>query len=80
MQVIRLADGRLRVPRSATTEDGRIIGHGYVEIGPGDPDYDRLLRQSVTEEELAERRRAWREGDEALLAEFEEWKAKQPED
>lgn len=80
MQVIRLANGRLRVPASATTDDGRIIGHGYVEIGPEDPDYDRLLRESVTEEELEERRRGWREGDEALLREFEEWKATQPDD
>ncbi|SEG29725.1 hypothetical protein SAMN04489712_104279 [Thermomonospora echinospora] len=80
MYVIRLPDGTLRVPTSATTDDGRIIGQGYVEVGPGDPDYDRLLRQSLTEEELEEKRRGWREGDEALLREFEEWKATQAED
>lgn len=75
MYVIRLPDGTLRVPRSATTDDGRIIGQGYVEIGPDDPDYERLLEQALTEEELADRRRRWREGDEALLREFEEYKA-----
>ncbi|REE98024.1 hypothetical protein [Thermomonospora umbrina] len=80
MYVIRLPDGTLRVPQSATTDDGRILGQGYVEIGPGDPDYDRLLGESLTEEELAEKRRLWRDGDEALLREFEEWKATQPED
>jgi hypothetical protein len=80
VQVIRLPDGRLRVPQSATTDDGQIIGQGYVEIGPDDPDYDRLLDQSVTEEELEEKRRGWREGDAALLREFEEWKAARPEE
>lgn len=80
MYVIRLPDGTLRVPHSATTEDGRTIGQGYVEIGPGDPDYDRLLGQSLTEEELEEKRRRWRDGDEALLREFEQWKTTQSED
>jgi len=78
--VIRLPDGTLRVPRSATTDDGRIIGQGYVEIGPDDPDYERLLEQALTEEELADRRRRWREGDEALLREFEEYKASRAEE
>ncbi|TNY38895.1 hypothetical protein [Thermomonospora catenispora] len=80
MYVIRLPDGTLRVPRSATTDDGRIIGQGYVEIGPDDPDYERLLEQALTEEELADRRRRWREGDEALLREFEEYKASRAEE
>ncbi|MBA9001422.1 MULTISPECIES: hypothetical protein [Thermomonospora] len=80
MYVIRLPDGTLRVPRSATTDDGRIIGQGYVEIGPDDPDYERLLGESLTEEELADRRRQWREGDEALLREFEEYKASRTEE
>ncbi|MFF5264173.1 hypothetical protein ACFY4C_35035 [Actinomadura viridis] len=79
MYVIRLPDGTLRVPQSALadsgTGEGRIIAQAYVEIGPGDPDYDRLLAESVTEEEMEERRRRWREGDEDLLRAFEEWKA-----
>lgn len=80
MYVIRLPDGTLRVPHSMADDDGWIIGQGYVEVGPGDPDYDRLLAEAVTEPELAERRRGWREGDEALLAQFEQFKATQPED
>jgi hypothetical protein len=78
--VIRLPDGTLRVPTSETTDDGRIIGQGYVEVLPGDPDYDRLFGQSLTEAELEDKRREWREGDAALLREFEEWKAAQPEE
>ncbi|GAA4223702.1 hypothetical protein GCM10022254_01460 [Actinomadura meridiana] len=82
MYVIRLPDGTLRVPHSVLDEDGdstaprtRIIADAYVEIKPGDPDYDRLLRESLTEEELADRRREWREGDADLLRRFEEWRA-----
>lgn len=55
--------------------EGRIIADAYVEIGPDDPDYDRLLRESLTEEELADRRRRWRDEDADLLRRFEEWKA-----
>ncbi|XRQ06453.1 hypothetical protein ACN3XK_59585 [Actinomadura welshii] len=82
MYVIRLPDGTLRVPHSVLTEpeepgtrEGRIIADAYVEIGPGDPDYDRLLGESLTEEELEERRRRWRDEDADLLRRFEEWKA-----
>ena len=85
MYVIRLPDGTLRVPHSVlggeAAEDGpargegRIIADAYVEIGPGDPDYDRLLREALTEEELADRRRRWRDDDADLLRRFEEWKA-----
>jgi hypothetical protein len=77
MYVIKLANGNLRVPHSAATEDGQIIGQAYLEIGPDDPDYQRLLDQALTEEELAEKQRGWRDGDEALLAQFEEWKSQQ---
>jgi hypothetical protein len=56
-----------------------VIGQAYVEIGPDDPDYQRLLEQSITEEELADRRRRWRADDDALRQEFEEFKAEQPE-
>jgi hypothetical protein len=54
--------------------EGRIIADAYVEIGPGDPDYDRLLGESLTEEEMADRRRRWRDEDADLLRRFEEWK------
>jgi len=77
MYVIKLENGNLRVPHTATTEDGQIIGEAYVEIGPDDPDYERLAGQALTEEEMAEKRRGWRDGDEALLRQFEEWKAQQ---
>jgi hypothetical protein len=90
MYVIRLPDGNLRVPvgavgpgrdgRRAPSEDDGVIGQGYVEIGPDDPDYQRLLEQSITEEELAARRRRWRADDEALRREFEEFKAEQAEE
>ncbi|TYK47069.1 hypothetical protein [Actinomadura decatromicini] len=58
-----------------TRREERIIADAYVEIGPDDPDYDRLLRDSLTEEEFEDRRRRWREGDADLLRQFEEWKA-----
>ena len=90
MYVIRLHDGNLRVPMGAVgpgREEGRtqrdhrgVIGQAYVEIGPDDPDYQRLLEQSITEEELADRRRRWRADDEALRQEFEEFKAEQAEE
>jgi hypothetical protein len=90
MYVIRLPDGNLRVPvgvvgpgRDGTptrSETDGVIGQGYVEIGPDDPDYPRLLEQSITEEELADRRRRWRADDEALRREFEEFKAEQAEE
>jgi hypothetical protein len=89
MYVIRLPDGNLRVPvgavgrgREAKTqgETGSVIGQAYVDIGPDDPDYQRLLAQSITEEEMADKRRRWRADDEALRQEFEEFKAQQAEE
>jgi hypothetical protein len=86
MYVIRLPNGTLRVPHSIITAadphtadaaTGQIIGQAYIEIAPDDPDYPRFAEQALTEEELAEKRRSWREGDEALLRQFEEWKAQQ---
>lgn len=85
MYVIRLPNGNLRVPHSAVLNvnqgvaaDGRhIIGQAYIEVGPDDPDYERLLRQSLTVEELERKRRQWRDDDEALLRQFEEWKTQQ---
>ncbi|HEY7487945.1 MAG TPA: hypothetical protein VH912_26065 [Streptosporangiaceae bacterium] len=83
MYVIRLPNGNLRVPHSAVADDestGQVIGQAYIEIGPDDPDYSRFAEQALTEEELAEKRRGWREGDEALLRQFEEWKTQQSGD
>ncbi|MDA0633163.1 hypothetical protein OUY22_07000 [Nonomuraea sp. MCN248] len=79
MYVIRLADGTLRVPRSLASEDRRLIGNGYVEVGPDDPEYVRWLPESVTEEEAAERRRRWVEENDALEREFLAFKADQDE-
>jgi hypothetical protein len=90
MYVIRLPDGNLRVPVGVVgpgrddkvTQRGtaEVIGQGYVEIGPEDPEYPRLLGQAITEDELADRRRRWRAEDEALRREFEEFKAEQAEE
>ena len=87
MYVIRLPGGTLRVPTSLLARgrrshggSGSVIGQAYVEIGPDHPDYQRLLTQSISEEEMAEKRRRWREDDDALRAEFEEFKARQAED
>jgi hypothetical protein len=77
MNVIRLADGTLRVPQSLASDDGRLIGNAYVEISPGDPDYDRWLAESVTEEQLAARRRRWKEENDDLEREFLAFKAEQ---
>ncbi|MEV6861148.1 hypothetical protein AB0M44_09105 [Streptosporangium subroseum] len=77
MYVIRLADGTLRVPQSLSSDDGRLIGNAYVEISPGDPDYDRWLPESLTEEESAKRRRRWLEENDELEREFLAFKAEQ---
>jgi hypothetical protein len=75
MFVIRLANGNLKVPQTATAEGGRVIGQAYVEIGPGDADYERLAGQALTEEEIAERRARWQRDDDALYREFLEFRA-----
>ncbi|MBB4913186.1 hypothetical protein ACFY19_11975 [Streptosporangium saharense] len=77
MYVIRLADGTLRVPQTLSSDDGRLIGNAYVELLPGDPDYDRWLTEALTEEELAERRRRWLEENDDLEREFLAFKAEQ---
>ncbi|GIH90957.1 MULTISPECIES: hypothetical protein [Planobispora] len=77
MYVIRLADGTLRVPQSLSSDDGRLIGNAYVELSPGDPDYDRWLPEALTEEEMAARRRRWREENDELEREFLAFKAEQ---
>ena len=73
MFVIRLPNGNLKVPQTAIGNDGRIIGDAYVEIGPQDAEYPRLLKQAMTEDEAARRRAQWRDGDEALQREFQEF-------
>lgn len=77
MYVMRLPDGRLRVPRTAVSDDGAVIGEAYEEIGPDDPDYERLLGESLTEDELEERRQRWRDDDEELRQQFLAWKAEE---
>ena len=52
MFVIRLPNGNLKVPRTAIADGGRVIGQAYVEIGPGDAEYERLAAQALTEEEV----------------------------
>jgi hypothetical protein len=71
MFVIRLPNGNLIAPESAVDPHGRIMGDAYVEVGPADPEYARLARQAVSEQELQDRRRRWQEGDEALRRQFE---------
>ncbi|GAA3234195.1 hypothetical protein [Actinocorallia longicatena] len=73
MYVVRLDNGRLRVPHSELTEDGG-IAQAYVEIGPDDPDYERLSEQALSEAELAETKARWQADDEALRVQFEEWR------
>ncbi|MDL4821257.1 hypothetical protein [Actinomadura opuntiae] len=67
-------------PDADRERGGRIIADAYVEIGPGDPDYDRLLARSLTEQELADRRRRWRDEDAELARRFEEWRAGEAEE
>lgn len=77
MYVIRLADGTLRVPQTLASDDGRLIGNAYVEVTPGDPDYDRWLAEAVSEEDLAAARRRWREENDELERAFLAFKAEQ---
>jgi hypothetical protein len=70
MYVIRLPNGNLLVPESAISGDGQVMSDAYVEIGPSDADYGRLAEHAVTQEELAERRKRWQEGDEPLRRQF----------
>jgi hypothetical protein len=74
MFVIRLPNGNLQVPHTAIhTGEGRIIGDVYVEIGPQDADYARLAAQALTPDEVEQRKGQWRDGDAALLREFQEF-------
>ena len=75
MFIIRLPNGNLMVPESAIGDGGRLIGDGYVEIGPDDADYQRLAEHAITEEEAQQRRLRWQEEDEALHREFLAYRA-----
>jgi hypothetical protein len=75
MFVIRLPNGNLMAPESAVEPQGRAVGDAYVEVSPADPEYARLASQAISEEELDRQRRRWREGDEALRREFEDYLA-----
>lgn len=70
MYVIRLPNGNLLVPESATAPDGRYVSDAYVEIGPADRNYERLAASALTQEEIDERAARWREGDEPLRRQF----------
>jgi hypothetical protein len=78
MYVIKLPNGNLLVPESATVTmkgageagGGRYISDVYVEIGPDDADYEGFAEQAMTQEEFDERRRRWQDGDEPLRRQF----------
>ncbi len=76
MFVIRLPNGNLLAPESAVAADGQVLGDAYVEVGPDDPDYPRLAELALSEQEVRDRRRRWRDGDEALRLEFEMYLAR----
>jgi hypothetical protein len=75
MFVIKLPNGNLMAPESAVDAEGRVVGDAYVEVFPTDPEYARLAQQAVSEQEVEERKRRWRDGDEALRREFERYLA-----
>lgn len=62
-------------PESALELEGQVIGDAYVEIRPGHPQYRRLAKHAVTEAEMEATRQRWRDGDEALRLEFEQYLA-----
>src|SRR5258706_434218 len=68
MYVIRLPNGNLLVPESATAHGGQLVSDAYVEIGPADRDYERFAAGAMTQEEIDERASRWREGDARLHA------------
>lgn len=76
MYVIRLPNGNLLVPESATSRDGEHVGEAYVEISPAESDYDRYAASALTQEEIEERAGRWRDGDEPLRRQFLEFLAR----
>ena len=55
--------------------EGQVVGDAYVEVSQADPEYARLASQAISEEDMDQRRRRWREDDEALRREFEDYLA-----
>lgn len=80
MFVIRLPNGNLMAPESAFDHQGHVVGDAYVEVSPADPEYARLASQAISEEEVDRQRRRWREDDEALRREFEDYLASRQRD
>jgi len=80
MFVIKLPNGNLMAPESAVDADGQVVGDAYVEISPADPKFARLAEQALSEQEVEDRKRRWRDGDEALRREFEEYLASRRQD
>jgi hypothetical protein len=76
MYAIRLPNGNLLVPESATSNDEQLVGDAYVEISPEDPEYRRYAASALTQEEIDERARRWRNGDEPLRRQFLEFLAR----
>ena len=75
MFVIRLPNGNLMAPESAFYHEGHVVGDAYVEVSPADPEYARLASQAISEDEVDRQRRRWREDDDALRREFEDYLA-----
>ena len=80
MFVIRLPNGNLMAPESAFDHQGLVVGDAYIEVSPADPEYARLASQAISEDELDRQRRRWREDDEVLRREFEDYLASQQHD
>ena len=76
MFIIRLPSGNLLVPEYAISDDERVLGNAYVEIGPDHPDYSRLDAQALTPAEDEARRQQWRDGDDELRREFLDYLAR----
>jgi hypothetical protein len=75
MFVIKLPNGNLMAPESAMDAASGVVGDAYVEVSPADPEYARLAEQAISEQEVEDRKRRWRDGDEALRREFETYLA-----
>jgi hypothetical protein len=76
MYVIRLPNGNLLVPEAATAHGDQLVSDAYVEIDPSDADYQRFAEGAVTEEEMDERRKLWRDGDDGLRRQFLDYLAR----
>ena len=50
MKATRLPNGNLLVPMRAESDDGTLVGHGMVEIGPEHPEYAAWAERAVEEQ------------------------------